>query len=252
LDYLRSTRATGPGSMAADGSSSKRGTLHGRSMGLFMKGDKVIVLDYHRRAGSEIVSHVIRDVRRKKTVYVITIAGESGSGKSETAQAVADDLAKLGIKSVLLGQDDYFVLPPKPNDLKRREDPEWLGPHIEVKLDVLEHNLASAIRGQREIVKPLVDYDSNTIGDETVNLDGIKVLIVEGTYTSLLKHVDTRVFICRDWLDTLEHRQKRKRGNEVGDPFIEQVLSIEHKIIAGHRQLADILITKDYAVVFVD
>ena len=217
-----------------------------------MKGDKLVLLDYHIQAASEIVSHIIPNVRKKKTRYIITIAGESGSGKSETGKAIGDELDKFGIKSVLLSQDDYFVLPPKSNDMKRREDPEWLGPHVEVKLDVLEQNLVNSIQGKREIIKPLVDYDSNTIEDEIINLDGIKVLIAEGTYTSLLKHVDTRIFISRNWLDTLEHRQIRKRGNEVGDPFIEQVLSIEHKIIAGHKQLADILITKDYGVIIVD
>jgi len=219
---------------------------------VYMKGDKLVLLDYHRQAASEIVSHIIQEIRKKKTRYIITVAGESGSGKSETGKAIADELEKFGIKSVLLGQDDYFVLPPKSNDLKRREDPEWLGPHVEVKLDVLEQNLIDAIQGKKEISKPLVDYDLNTIEDETINLDGIKVLIAEGTYTSLLKHIDTRVFICRNWIDTLELRQNRMRGNEVGDPFIEQVLSIEHKIIAGHKQLADILITKDYGVIIVD
>ena len=217
-----------------------------------MKGDKLILLDYHKRAASDIVSHLIQSIKKKKTRYVITVAGESGSGKSETGQAIADELNKFEIKSVLLGQDDYFVLPPKSNDLKRREDPDWLGPHVEVKLDVLEQNLVNAIQGEREILKPLVDYDLNTIEKEIVNLTGIQVLIVEGTYTSLLKHVDTRVFISRNWLDTLEHRQVRKRGKEVGDPFIEQVLRTEHKIIAGHKQLADILITKDYDVIIVD
>jgi uridine kinase len=217
-----------------------------------MKGDKLVLQDYHRRAASEIVAHIIQDIRKKKTRYIITVAGESGSGKSETGKAIADELVKFGIKSVLLGQDDYFGLPPKSNDLKRREDPEWLGPHVEVKLDALELNLLDAIHGKNEIRKPLVDYDSNTIEDETINLDGIQVLIAEGTYTSLLKHVDTKIFICKNWIDTLEHRQKRMRGNEVGDPFIEQVLSIEHKIIAGHKQLADILITKDFNVIMVD
>jgi uridine kinase len=217
-----------------------------------MKGDKLVLLDYHKRAASEIVSHIIQGIRKKKTRYIITVAGESGSGKSETGKAIADELDKYSIKSVLIGQDDYFVLPPKSNDLKRREDPEWLGPHVEVKLDVLEQNLMDAIHGKKEISKPLVDYGSNTIEDETINLDGIKVVIAEGTYTSLLKHVDTRIFICRNWLDTLELRQKRMRGNEVGDPFIEHVLSIEHKIIAGHKQLADILITKDFVVIFVE
>jgi uridine kinase len=216
-----------------------------------MKGDKLVLLDYHRRAANEIVSYIIQDIRKKKTRYIITVAGESGSGKSETGKAIADELEKFGIKSVLLGQDDYFVLPPRSNDLKRREDPEWLGPHIEVKLDVLEQNLKDAIHGKKEISKPLVDYDANLIGDETIDLEGIRVLIAEGTYTSLLKHVDTRIFICRNWLDTLETRQNRMRGNEVGDPFIEQVLSIEHKIIAGHKQLGDILITKDFKVIAV-
>ena len=217
-----------------------------------MKGDKLVLQDYHRRAATDVVSHIIQDIRKKKTRYIITVAGESGSGKSETGKAIADELDKYGITSVLLGQDDYFVLPPKSNDAKRREDPEWLGPHCEVKLDALEQNLVNAIQGKNEIIKPLVDYDSNTIEDETINLDGIKVLIAEGTYTSLLKHVDTRIFICRNWLDTLELRQKRMRGNEVGDLFIEQVLSVENKIIAGHKQLADILIAKNYGVIFVD
>jgi uridine kinase len=217
-----------------------------------MKGDKLILLDYHKRAASVIVSRILRDVEREKIRHVVTVAGESGCGKSETGKAIADELAKFGVKSVVLGLDDYFVLPPKSNDLKRREDPEWLGPHVEVKLDVLEQNLMDAIQGKGEIVKPLVDYESNSIEEEIINLDGIKVLIAEGTYTSLLRHVDTRIFISRNWLDTFEHRQKRKRGNEVGDPFIEQVLRVEHKIIAGHQHLADILITKDYDVVFIE
>jgi uridine kinase len=214
-----------------------------------MKGDILLLQEYHRRAASEIVPHIIDRIRRNDTRYIITVAGESGSGKSETGKAIADELEKYEIKSVLLGQDDYFMLPPRSNDQKRREDPEWLGPHVEVKLDVMEQNLVDAIQGKREITKPLVDYDSNTIEEEIVNLDGIKVLIAEGTYTSLLKHVDTKIFIVRNWIDTLEHRQTRKRGNEVGDPFIEQVLRIEHKIIAGHKQLADFLITKDYDII---
>jgi uridine kinase len=214
-----------------------------------MRGDILVLQDYHKRAASEIVPQIIERIRRKTTRYIITVAGESGSGKSETGRAIADELDTFGIKSVLLGQDDYFNLPPKSNDLKRREDPEWLGPHVEVKLDVMEQNLVNAIQGKNEITKPLVDYDSNAIEEETISLDGIKVVIAEGTYTSLLKHVDTRIFISRNWLDTLEHRLKRKRGNEVGDPFIEQVLCMEHKIIAGHKQLADFLITKEYDVI---
>ena len=217
-----------------------------------MRGDRLVILAYHRRAAGEIVAHLIPAIRAKTSRYVITVAGESGSGKSETGRAIADELEKSAIRSVVLGQDDYFALPPRSNDAKRRADPEWLGPHVEVRLDVLEQNLIDATQGADAIAKPLVDYESDTVEAEVVPLEGIQVLIAEGTYTSLLRHVDTRIFICRNWLDTLEHRRRRRRGTEVGDPFVEQVLQTEHKIIAGHRHLADILITKGYDVNIVD
>jgi uridine kinase len=217
-----------------------------------MKGDVIVLEEHHRQAAGKIVPAIIEKIKSKSTRYTITVAGESGSGKSETGKAIQEELGKHGIKAVLLGQDDYFVLPPKSNDAKRREDPEWLGPHVEVKLDVLEQNLKDAIKGKNAITKPLVDYNQNSVEEETISLEGVKVLIAEGTYTSLLKHVDTKVFIARNRLDTLEHRKKRNRGDEVGDPFIEQVLMTEHKIIAGHKQLADFVITKDYDVIVVE
>ena len=217
-----------------------------------MKGDVIVIEEHHKRAAAKIVSVILEKVKSKSTRYTITVAGESGSGKSETGQAIADELKRDGIKVVLLGQDDYFVLPPKSNDAKRRDDSEWLGPHVEVKLDVLERNLKDALAGADSIVKPLVDYDANTVEQELIDLTGVKVIIAEGTYTSLLKHVDTKIFIARNRIDTLEHRQKRNRGSEVGDSFIENVLKLEHKIIAGHKQLADFVITKDYDVIVVE
>ena len=216
-----------------------------------MKGDIIVLEKHHIKAAQKIVPEILEKIRAKPARYIITVAGESGSGKSEMGKAIADELAKAGIKAILLGQDDYFVLPPKSNDAKRREDPEWLGPHVEVKLDILEKNLKDAIAGKDGFIKPLIDYNENSVNEERVSLVGVKVVIAEGTYTSLLKNVDTKIFIARNRLDTLEHRQKRNRGDEVGDPFIENVLKMEHKIIAGHKQLADFVITRDYEVVCV-
>ncbi len=214
-----------------------------------MKGDIIVLEEHHARVASTIAPDLLEAINAKVGRYIITVAGESGSGKSETGKAIADELESLGLASILLGQDDYFELPPKSNDARRREDDSWLGPHVEVRLDVLEQNLIDAINGAEQIVKPLIDYNANSVEDETIDLQGVKVVIAEGTYTTLLKNVDTKVFIARNRLDTLEHRQKRNRGTEVGDPFIENVLKIEHKIIAGHKQLADFVITRDYDVI---
>ncbi len=217
-----------------------------------MKGDIIVLEEHHILAARKIVPILVEHIHQKNTRYCITVAGESGSGKSETGQAIADNLLKLGIKTVLLAQDDYFILPPRSNDAKRRTDPEWLGPHMEVRLDLLEQNLKDAVAGINEISKPVVNYNDNSVEDEIIKLEGVKVVIAEGTYTSLLKNVDSRVFIARTRLETLDHRQRRNRGNEVNDPFIEQVLAIEHKIIAGHKQLADFIITNDYDVIVVE
>ena len=217
-----------------------------------MKGDVIIVEEHHVQAARAIIPKILPEIKRKPVRYTITVAGESGSGKSEVGKAIGDELEKEGLKTVVLGQDDYFVLPPKSNDARRREDPEWLGPHVEVRLDLLDKNLKEAIDGKNQISKPLVDYSADVVEEETINLEGVKVIVAEGTYTSLLKHVDTKVFINRNRLDTLEHRQKRNRGDEVGDPFIENILKIEHKIIAGHKQLADFVITKEYDVIVVE
>jgi hypothetical protein len=49
--------------------------------------------------------------------------------------------------------------------------------------------------------------------------------------------------------DALQHRTDRARGKEAGGPLVEQVPVTEHLVTAGHRQLADYVITKDYHIV---
>jgi uridine kinase len=213
-----------------------------------MKGDVIVVEERHIAAARQIVPEILEAILAKDSRYTITVAGESGSGKSEMGRALADELEAAGINTELLGQDDYFFLPPGSNDTRRREDPDWLGPHVELDLDLLDAHLKAAIEGADSFIKPLIDYHANSVEDQVVDLAGVKVVIAEGTYTSLLKHVDTRIFIALNRLQTLEHRKKRNRGDEVGDPFIENILRTEHKIIAGHKQLADFVISEDYVV----
>jgi uridine kinase len=215
----------------------------------FVKGDVIVVDENHRRVAATIAAAIRSRVAARTGRLLVTVAGESGSGKSETAAALAEQLRDAGIRSAILGQDDYFGLPPKTNDARRRQDPDWLGPHVEVRLDLLQANVDSALAGAASIDKPAIDYVANSVSSEPLNLEGVRVVIVEGTYVSLLRHVDVRIFIARDRLETLAHRVKRNRGNEVRDPFIEGILSIEHKIIAGHRHLADFVVTSDYDVV---
>ena len=213
-----------------------------------MRGDIILVDEEHRAAARRIVAHLIDEIDATDRRFTITVAGESGSGKSEMGRALADELGGRGIEAAVLQQDDYYVLPPRFNDAARRANLAWVGT-TEVRLDLLDEHLKAAQDGAAEVVKPLVIYEDNRIDEETVSLAGVKVVIAEGVYTSLCDHVDRRVFIARNRLETMEHRMKRAR--EEFDPFIEEVLVIEHEIISQHRDRADVIISKEYDVEFV-
>ena len=216
-----------------------------------MQGDSIVVEEHHRRAARAISKHILPRLVDADTRYVITVAGESGSGKSETAQASADELSRHGIECGILQQDDYFVYPPISNDRARRRDIGWVGPQ-EVRIDVLDANLREFLDGATALVKPLVVYDEDKVVEETIEVASTRVLVAEGTYTTLLMNANTRVFIDRTYVETRAHREKRARHRAELDPFIDRVLAIEHDIIAAHKDNADLIVNADYEVTVAD
>jgi len=212
-----------------------------------MRGDVIIVEQHHQDAARIIVDRILPAIQATDRRYGITVAGESGSGKSETAMAVAQALEASGVRAAVLQQDDYFVHPPKTNDATRREGIDWVGTQ-EVRLDLLDGHMAAAFDGAEALTKPLVIYQEDRITEEVLSLEGIQVVVAEGTYTTLLENADTRIFIARNRLETMAAR--RNRAREAPDPFIERVLEIEHDIISKHRIRADVVITRDYDVEF--
>ena len=212
-----------------------------------MQGDIILIGEEHRRAAGIIVDRLMDEILGSPRRFTMTVAGESGSGKSETARALADALGERGVKAVVLQQDDYYVLPPRFNDAARRANFAWVGT-TEVRLDLLNTHLQAAQSGDRAIVKPLVIYSENRIDEEEISFEGSHVVIAEGVYTSQCDNADCRIFIDRNRLETIEHRMKR--GREDFDPFIEKVLTEEHEIISRHRDRAAVIITRDYDVEF--
>lgn len=211
-----------------------------------MKGDSIIVEEHHRKAAAAIAPVLLPHIRRAAR-YTISVAGQSGSGKSETSMAIAQALEAAGVRSIVLQQDDYFVHPPKTNDATRRADIAWVGTQ-EVKLELMDEHLAAFLAGNTAIEKPLVDYQADSVGVETLRPGDAQVAIADGTYTTLLKESMCHVFIDRDYRETRKHREKRRRDDSELDPFIDRVLEIEHGIISAHKALADIVVNADYSI----
>ncbi len=211
-----------------------------------MKGDVLIISDDHRKAARQAYKLLKDKLSGAGKRISITVAGESGAGKSEIAASMAEEMEKDGFKTYIFQQDDYFVLPPKTNAAERRKNIEHVGTG-EVKLGLLDEHLSKASDGKEKIEKPLVIFDEDKITSETVDPAEYNVFLAEGTYTTLLDHADLRVFIDRDIFDTRASRLKRNREKQ--DDFLEQILEIEHNIISNHKELADIIINKDYEAI---
>ncbi len=208
-----------------------------------MEGDVLIINNYHRKAAKQVVDLLLCDIENASGKYFLTVAGESGAGKSEIAASIAAELEKAGKKSFVFQQDDYFVYPPKTNAEKRIEDIGWVGMQ-EVKLFLLDEEIDAIRKGETIIEKPLVIFGDDLITTEEVDVSSYEVFIAEGTYTTALKNVDARIFIDRNLKDTKKARAKRAREKQ--DEFLEQILIIEHRIISAQKNEADIIITKGF------
>jgi len=209
----------------------------------FMRGDILIIGDHHRIAAEGILNLVLPGIHSKTGKYFFTVAGESGAGKSEIAFAMEGVLEKLNIPAFIIQQDDYFVLPPRTNERARVIDISQVGPE-EVRLDLLNENIKSVTNGKTAIEKPLVIFEEDRITKEILDLDPYRVIIIDGTYTTLLEGIDCHVFIDRDRNDTREDRLKRNREKQ--NEYLETILEIEHNIISRHKDLADIIVDKEF------
>ncbi len=214
-----------------------------------MKGDQIEINESNITAAATILDRIRPEMGQKTKPYILTIAGESGTGKTTTAHAFVHLLEQENRKALVLTLDDYFIYPPHFNDIQRKKDPSWLGPHKEIHFALLDENLRDAMNGKASIVKPQVNYYNNTIENIILDISQVDMIVVEGTYVSLLKNVHRKVFVLGGPEETLTNRIRRNRGNEVRDEFTENILQTEHKIIAGHRFLADFIIDLDFNVI---
>ena len=210
-----------------------------------MRGDKLVIEEGHIRAAHGITELVLPMIRGVPGRFALSISGESGSGKSEIASVLADCLLQQGLRSIILQQDDYFVYPPKTNAAMRKKDINHVG-LSEVRLDALDRNLEEALDGKECIEKPLVIFEEDRIEEEILNLEGVKSVIVEGTYTTMLENIHQHVFIDRTYVETQKARKRRAREEQ--DVFLEKVLEIEHEIISANRSRANIIVSNQFEV----
>ncbi len=196
-----------------------------------------------------LLAPLLGAVRAGTARLVIGFGGESGSGKSETARAVAVALGTEGIDAIVLHQDDYFLRPPYTNHAWRQAGGlERVGPH-EVDLPRLTTHIAAFRRGDADVTGPRVVYAEDRFDERRLDFSSARVLCVEGTYVLTLDDLDARVFFSATHAQTAERRAERARAAEELTPFVARVLAHEHALIAPLAARADIIVDADFRIV---
>ena len=176
---------------------------------------------------------------------VIGAAGESGSGKSVTASSLAHELAARGLRAQVIYQDDYFIRPPQTNHDYRLSDLSRVGPH-EVRLDLIAEHIADFRAARDGVVAQHVNYPANRFDTQVMHFSDCDVLVVEGTYVLQLATLDVGLFFAATHEDTRARRRARNR--DLDAPIIDEILAIEHRLIAPQAALADLIIDRDFVM----
>lgn len=175
---------------------------------------------------------------------ILAIAGESGSGKTTLALAVQAYWAEQGFIAPVIHQDDYFLLPPAQNHAARQKNLAQVGPG-EVRLGWLdEHLQIIQSKVMPEIVLPHMNWETDEEEQIVLSLSGVQAVIVEGTYTNLLRLPNYRIFIDTTYQQTRANRIRRQR--EEVTPFIEDVLARESSIIRTQRASANLILDHQF------
>jgi uridine kinase len=210
-----------------------------------MLGDILLIEDKHRKAGEAIIQKILE---RKKDKFIIAISGESGSGKSELAHVIAKGLRKHGIMAKPIHIDNYYRIHPlERTEWRKKNGIENVVGYGEYDWDTIHRNIDD-FKNNRKSTMPCVDLVTEQIDQLTTDFKGIDMLVIDGLYAIKTEGTDLRVF-----LELTYHETKKAqvvRGKEPQNEYRMAVLEQEHRMVQALKPKADILISKEYEVLF--
>ncbi len=208
-----------------------------------MLGDILLITEKHRRAGGQIVDWLDRNLSDR---MVVSIGGESGSGKSELAHVVARALKDQGRLTKILHIDNYYKIRPEERETWRKKQGIEQGVGLaEIDWNLLDRHLEAFRKGE-EALLPCIDLLTDQIDELRTNFADIKVVIVDGLYPL---HVNAEMKIL---IDLTYHDTKKAqilRGKEPQNEYRLKVLEREHQVVQSLRPMATHLVTKDFDLV---
>ncbi|MCH5325568.1 MAG: nucleoside kinase [Eubacterium sp.] len=157
---------------------------------------KIITLDEINRAARENPEQLIMQSERdyEKNISaaarivadrfaekpIVLLSGPSGSGKTTTAHRVGEELGRLGINTLVISMDDYFI----PNDLVPKEPDGSIDYEKPQRVDVeLLREHLGILSECGTVTLPKFDFTTGTrLVGETITRSADSAVIIEGIH----------------------------------------------------------------------
>lgn len=183
-------------------------------------------------------------------MFLVGIAGGSGSGKTTFAQKI---IQKVNDSSVALLHQDSYYLPNPPKHLKIHGEPNFDHPEA-FDWALLKSHLRSLKAGQ-QIAAPIYDFTESSRSQETLPVGPCKTLLMEGIYTlwdaEIRDLFDVKIYLNVEadirFIRRL-HRDVRERGRTL-DGIIRQyydtVRPMHHEYLEPTMSYADLVVGEE-------
>lgn len=184
-------------------------------------------------------------------VFLVGIAGGSGSGKTTFAEKVVARLKHQEI--TVLHMDSYYLRDQLPDNYTKRGHPNFDHPKA-FDWTLLRDHLQSLKKGS-PIDSPIYDFKTSSRTDKTLAVEPAKVILFEGIFTlydpairDLLDimcflHVEADIRFTRRL-----HRDVQERGRSlesVIDQYYETVRPMYQKYLDPQKQYADFIVGEE-------
>jgi uridine kinase len=183
-------------------------------------------------------------------MYIIGIAGGSGSGKTTFTQKV---LAQLNDPRVgVLHQDSYY-LPRPPGHLKINDEPNF--DHPEAFDWELLHSHLELARAGKKVECPVYDYKVSRRTSKTITLGPCKILIVEGIFAlwdesirnlydvKFYLHVESDIRFIRRLFRDLKDRNRTL--DDIIRQYYDTVRPMHNLYLEPTRQYAEVIVGEE-------
>ncbi len=186
-------------------------------------------------------------------MFLIGIAGGSGSGKTTFAKKILQRVSKQNSLNVVLLHQDSYYLPSPPSHLRVHGEPNFDHPDA-FDWELLREHLSRLKRGE-QIEAPVYDFKMSRRTEQKEIIGPCKTILFEGIFA--LWNADIRnLFGLKIYLNVEAdirfirrlHRDVRERGRSLDNiirQYYDTVRPMHHEFLEPTRQYADLVVGEE-------